>query len=102
MSISRTSRNWLTLFEPNLQSGLNPISSYADYAQSFKTLYIDDHKDYGEDRWTGVGMMSNGIVIVLVFTERERKTIRLISLRKATKNERARYEKAIENRLGKN
>ena len=40
MSISRTSRNWLTLFEPNLQSGLNPISSYADYAQSFKTLYI--------------------------------------------------------------
>lgn len=63
---------------------------------------LDDHKDYGEDRWTGVGMMSNGIVIVLVFTERERKTIRLISLRKATKNERARYEKAIENRLGKN
>ena len=62
---------------------------------------LDDRTDYGEDRWTGVGMMYNGIVIVLVFTERERETIRIISMRKATKNECARYEKAIENRLGK-
>jgi len=62
---------------------------------------LDDRADYGEDRWMGVGMMSNGIVIVLVFTERGRETIRIISMRKATKNERTRYEKAIKDRLGK-
>jgi uncharacterized DUF497 family protein len=45
--------------------------------------------------------MSNGIVVVLVFTEKEQETIRLISMRKATKNERTRYEQAIKNRLGK-
>jgi uncharacterized DUF497 family protein len=46
-------------------------------------------------------MMSNGVVIVLVFTEKGRQTIRIISMRKATKNERTRYEKTIKNRLGK-
>jgi len=45
--------------------------------------------------------MSNGIAVVIVFTEREREMIRIISMRKATKNERTRYEKAIKNRLGK-
>ena len=46
-------------------------------------------------------MMSNGIVVVLVFTEKERETIRIISMRKATKNERTGYEKAIKDRLDK-
>jgi len=46
-------------------------------------------------------MMSNGVPVVLVFTERDREMIRIISMRKATKNERTRYEKAIEDRLGK-
>ena len=64
-------------------------------------MKVDDRAGYGEDRWTGVGMMSNGIVIVLVFTEKGRETIRIISMRKATKNERTRYEKAIKNKLGK-
>ena len=61
----------------------------------------DDREDYGEDRWIGVGLMSNGIAVVLVFTAKERETRRIISMRKATKNERTRYEKAIKNRLGK-
>jgi uncharacterized DUF497 family protein len=62
---------------------------------------LDDRADYGGDRWIGVGMMSNGIVVLLVFTKRGRETIRIISMRKATKNERTRYEKAIKDRLGK-
>ena len=62
---------------------------------------LDDRENYGEDRWIGIGMMSNGIIVVLVFTEKERETIRIVSMRKATKNERTRYEKAIKNRLGK-
>jgi uncharacterized DUF497 family protein len=62
---------------------------------------LDDRENYSEDRWIGVGIMSNGIVVVLIFTEKEQETIRIISIRKATKNERTRYEKAIKNRLGK-
>ena len=78
---------------------------FADAWQVFENpllVKLDDRTDYGEDRWTGIGMMSNGIVIVFVFTERDQETIRIISMRKATKNERAKYEKAIKNRLGKN
>jgi len=77
---------------------------FADAWQVFENpllVKLDDRADYGEDRWTGVGMMSNGIVIVLVFTEKDQETIRIISMRKATKNERTSYEKAIKNRLGK-
>jgi uncharacterized protein len=62
---------------------------------------LDDRTEYREDRWIGVGMMFNGIVVVLVFTEKEREMIRIISMRKATKNERTRYEKAIKDRLDK-
>jgi uncharacterized DUF497 family protein len=61
----------------------------------------DDREEYGEDRWIGIGMMSNGIVVVFVFTERNQETIRMISMRKATKNERTRFEKAVKNELGK-
>jgi len=77
---------------------------FADAWQVFEKpllVKLDDRADYGEDRWTGVGMMSNGIVIVLVFTEKDQETIRIISMRKATKNERTSYEKAIKDRLGK-
>ncbi|MDP2854735.1 MAG: BrnT family toxin, partial [Smithellaceae bacterium] len=66
---------------------------FADAWQVFENpllAKLDDREDYDEDRWIGVGMMSNGIVVVLVFTEREQETIRIISLRKATKNERTR------------
>jgi hypothetical protein len=55
----------------------------------------------GDDRWTGIGMMSNGIVVVSVFTERDQETIRIISMRKATKNKRTRYGKAVKHELGK-
>ena len=63
---------------------------------------LDDREDYGEDRWMGIGMMSHGIVVVFIFTETDQETIRMISMRKATKNERTRYEKAIKDELDKN
>jgi len=55
---------------------------------------LDTRKDYNEDRWIGIGMLRN-IVAVIVFTEINENTIRIISTRKATKNERIQYEKAI-------
>lgn len=77
---------------------------FADAWQAFHNPMIvrhDDRVHYGEDRWIGIGMMSNGVPVVLVFTERDRGMIRIISMRKAIKNERTKYEKAIKDRLGK-
>lgn len=55
----------------------------------------DARRDYGEDRWLGLGM-SHGRVLVLSFTERDDgRTIRVISLRKALKHEQKAYEKII-------
>jgi uncharacterized protein len=60
---------------------------------------LDPREDYGEDRWIGIGFLKNFIVVV-TYTERE-DMIRLISLRKALKHERTRFEEALRNELGK-
>lgn len=59
---------------------------------------LDEREDYGEDRWIGVGLLK-GIVVVIVFTERGEDTIRVISLRKALKHERIKYEQVIRDGL---
>jgi uncharacterized DUF497 family protein len=61
-------------------------------------MNLDTREDYGEDRWIGIGFLKNFIVIV-TYTERE-EMIRLISLRKALKDERTRFEEALRNELG--
>jgi uncharacterized DUF497 family protein len=53
----------------------------------------DDRADYGEDRWIAVGFV-NQRVIAVVFTERGDAT-RLISARKATTDERKRFEDSL-------
>lgn len=60
---------------------------------------LDDRMDYGEDRWVSIGMLST-LTAVVVWTERDGDTIRLISARKANKYERQRYEAYLTNRLG--
>lgn len=60
---------------------------------------VDDRKDYDEDRWIGIGMLKSRIVVV-VYTERDKNTIRIISLRKALTHERKRYEQTLRDRLG--
>jgi uncharacterized DUF497 family protein len=61
----------------------------------------DTRQDYGEDRFVGLGFLGNRIVVV-VFTKRGEDTIRIISLRKALKYERKKFEEAIRNGLGEN
>ena len=56
---------------------------------------LDHREDYGEDRWQGIGMLDGVVVVVIVFTEPQTGTVRVISMRKATKNERTGYEKRI-------
>jgi uncharacterized protein len=48
--------------------------------------------DEEEDRWVTLGLDAFGRALVVVYTWRDEATIRLISARKATKNERRQYE----------
>ena len=62
-------------------------------------ISLDERQDYGEDRWIGLGIL-DGRVVVVVFTEPDEQTIRIISLRKALPYERKRYEQFLKNELG--
>ena len=69
---------------------------FADCAAVFAGLTIteiDSSCDYGETRYLTVGLL-NGRVVSVIHTESE-ELVRIISFRKATKNEQARYFKAI-------
>ena len=55
---------------------------------------IDDRVEYGEERWVSIGMLVRGVAVV-VWTERAGDVIRIISARKANKDERRRYETAF-------
>jgi hypothetical protein len=74
----------------------------ADAAEMFDgplLLRPDTREDYGEPRWIGSGMIKGRLAFV-AFTERPENTIRIISLRKANREERQEYEKAIQDGLG--
>jgi uncharacterized DUF497 family protein len=75
---------------------------FADAWEIFESPVLevfDDRKDYGEDRWIGVGILK-GRAVVVVYTERPNGVMRIISLRKALSHERKRYEKALRDGLG--
>jgi len=74
---------------------------FADAEEMFAGILLarpDTRENYGENRWTGIGTI-RGRVVVVAFVHRDVDTIRIISLRKATKRERAYYEKAIQDEL---
>ena len=55
---------------------------------------LDDREDYGEERWVSIGWL-HAIVGVVVYTERCGDVIRIISARKATRQEVRRYEQRL-------
>ena len=59
----------------------------------------DDREEYGEDRWIGIGALRHHVVVI-VFTEPGPNTVRLISARRANRDERTKYFSTFENRLG--
>jgi uncharacterized DUF497 family protein len=74
---------------------------FAEAEEMFRSVLVvdsDTREDYGERRWVGIGMI-RGRVPHVVFTERDQETIRILSLRKATRRESNQYEKAIQDRL---
>jgi uncharacterized DUF497 family protein len=54
---------------------------------------LDERTDYGEERFVTFGLL-DGRVVVVAHTETD-KVIRVISVRKATKNEESSYFKEI-------
>lgn len=61
------------------------------FADPFAITIDDPKHSIDECRFIDIGITAHGRVVVVSYTERERK-IRLISCRKATKNERKIYE----------
>ena len=75
---------------------------FADAWEIFRSpmlVALDEREDYAEDRWIGIGLLGSRVVVV-VYTERDTETIRIISLRKALSHERTRYEQTIRDQLG--
>jgi uncharacterized DUF497 family protein len=75
---------------------------FADAAEMFDGPMLvspDTREDYGEPRYIGVGLI-RGRPMVTVFTERNPKTIRIISLRKANSREQTKFKKVLQDRLG--
>ncbi|WP_058999410.1 BrnT family toxin [Leptolyngbya sp. NIES-2104] len=75
---------------------------FADAPRIFNSplrITLDERQDYEEERWIGLGML-DGRIIVIVFTEPDEDTIRIISLRKALPYERKLYEQYLRNELG--
>lgn len=108
MSLSQTDSNSYTAFlnfewdeEKRRANIINHSLDFADVEEIFEgpmLMGLDEREDYGEDRWIGIGLL-RGLVVVVVFTERGENTVRVISLRKALKHERSRYERAIRDGL---
>jgi len=58
---------------------------------------FDRKKEYGEERWVGIGFLK-GIIAVIVYTEDDDKDIiRIISARKATKYESTKLKEKFTN-----
>jgi uncharacterized DUF497 family protein len=60
---------------------------------------LDTRANYDEDRWIGIGLLGNRIVIVS-FTLRGTEIRRIISLRKASRHECKKFEEEIRDGLG--
>lgn len=76
--------------------GISFESAISVFEDPHMLSWLDGRYEYGEERWIGLGMINNEIIIVLVHTVREnyydeKEIIRIISARKANKEEQAQY-----------
>ena len=58
---------------------------------------LDTRREYGEDRWIGVGLLKNIVAVTVCLAWDDEQTIRIISARKATRHESKEYHKRISN-----
>ncbi len=62
--------------------------------ESFVLTWLDDRRDYGEDRYISIGRIGRAARIVVAHTNRDGRT-RLISARPASRKERQAYHERI-------
>ena len=79
----------------------NTVSLWLTPGRSFERpmLANTDASDVFEQRISAIGFLRQHVVVV-IFAEREDDTIRIISLRKASKYERKRFEEFLRDELG--
>ncbi|WP_020585472.1 BrnT family toxin [Desulfobacter curvatus] len=56
---------------------------------------LDTRQDYGEDRYISMGQIDGFVVLVVVYVDKKTNIRRIISARRATKNEQKVYYKRI-------
>lgn len=72
---------------------------FADVTDMFNhpmLTLLDNRENYGEERFVGIGWIQT-LIGVVVYVEGHEDTIRIISARKATKQEVHHYEQRIKN-----
>jgi len=57
-------------------------------------IELDERFNYDEDRWIRMGFLGPGVVVI-VWVERHRDLIRIISARRASRYERKRFEQYL-------
>ena len=77
---------------------------FADAEDMFRGFFLvrpDVREDYGEERWIGIGMI-RGRVAFVAFAAPAPDSVRIVSLRRANREEQREYEKAIQDGLETN
>ena len=70
---------------------------FADVTTMFDlpmVTFLDQKKEYGEDRWVGIGWLSDMLAVV-VFAAPDGDSVRIISARKANRHEQSIYTEEI-------
>ena len=75
------------------------FSDVCEVFESPMAVNLDDRKDSGEDRWIAIGLLRT-LTVIVVYVERDTDCIRIIFMRKANQQERKKYEKFLQDRLG--
>jgi len=69
--------------------------SFAEAATAFSDPnaieFLDDKSSHNEERWILVGLSAKRQVLLVVFVEREERFVRIVSARKAVKDEINQY-----------
>ncbi len=81
----------------NLENIRKHEIDFADVLSMFDgemLIELDDRFDYSEDRWIGIGFLGFGIAVI-VWTERRKDIIRIISARRANRHEQKRFEQYL-------
>jgi len=79
-----------------LKHGVSFALAEEVFADADALSRLDERFDYGEERWTTIGLVRGMVVLVVAHTVREEEdddVIRIISARRATRRERHAYAK---------